>query len=103
LVDDTVFAGTQDKTLLVADKTTNIIYAITGPFGYNTGYSAAQDASLAGFVGALNADGSYTQIVTGLGNPAGEAFLAAPEPASIVLLGSGLLGMIAVRRRHWPA
>jgi hypothetical protein len=97
LVDDTVFAGNFNKTLLVADKTTNAVYAITGPFAFDTGYSAAQDANLAGFVGALDANGNYTQIVTGLGNPAGEAFLA-PEPASIALLGSGLFGLIGLRR-----
>jgi hypothetical protein len=96
-VDDTAFAGTFDKTLLVADKTTNIIYAITGPFGFDTGYSAAADlAGANGFIGALNADGSLTPIVTGLGNPGGEAFLV-PEPASIFLLGIGVLGVIGLR------
>jgi hypothetical protein len=98
LVDDTVFAGAVDKTLLVADKTTNAVYAITGPFGFDTGYSAAQDASLNGFVVALNPNGTFTQIVTGLGNPGGEAFLATvPEPWSISLLGSGLLLLIGLR------
>jgi hypothetical protein len=97
LVDDTVFAGAADKTLLVADKTTNDVYAITGSFGFNTGYSAAQDASLNGFVGALNPNGTFAQIVTGLGNPAGEAFLGVPEPWSIFLLGSGVLLLIGLR------
>jgi hypothetical protein len=102
-VDDTAFAGTFDKTLLVADKTTNAIYAITGPFGFNTGYSAALDASGNGFVGALNLDGSFTPILTGLGNPAGEAFLAVPEPASMMMLGTALLGLIGLRNKRRAA
>jgi hypothetical protein len=100
LVDDTAFAGTSASELLVADKTTDIVYEITGPFGFNTGYSAAQDANLQGFVGALNPDGSFTPILTGLGNPGGEAFLAMPEPASFTLLGAGLAGIVLVRRRR---
>lgn len=101
LVDDTVFAGTADKTLLVADKTTNNVYAITGPFGFNTGYSAAADPSgTIGFVGALNqTTGNFTPIVTGLDNPGGEAFLAVPEPSSMSLLGAGLLLLIGRRRK----
>jgi hypothetical protein len=100
LVDDTAFAGTGDKTLLVADKTTNNVYAITGAFGFNTGYSAAADANGAnGFVGALNqTNGDVTPIVTGLGNPGGEAFLV-PEPSSMTMLGAGLLLLIGMRRK----
>ena len=43
MVDDTAFGGTADMTLLVADKATNAIYSVTGPFNPAFGYSAAQN------------------------------------------------------------
>lgn len=108
-VDDTVFGGTSIDTLLVADKTTNAIYAITGPFNPNYGYSAAADTNgQNGFIGLLNTsafgNGSLAPIVTGLDNPGGEAFLpAVPEPSTwaMMVLGFGAIG-IAMRRRRKP-
>ena len=109
IVDDTVFGGTSMMTLLVADKTTNAIYRITGAFDPNFGYSAAQNsAGTLGFIGAFDAavneigssGGVLTEIVTGLGNPAGEAFLAAPEPSTCALMLAGFcaLGFAGYRR-----
>jgi hypothetical protein len=109
LVDDTVFGGSAHMSLLVADKTTNKIYRITGAFNPWYGYSAAQDATAAnGFIGYLNATngttlgmsgGVLTPIVTGLGNPAGEAFLA-PELSTwcLMMIGFGALGLAGYRQ-----
>jgi len=109
MVDDTAFGGTA-MTLLVADKTTNDIYRITGPFNPAFGYSAAQNAlGTTGFIGAFDAaspalpgfDGALTPVVTGLGNPAGEAFIAGvPEPSTwaMMFLGFGGIGIAALRR-----
>jgi hypothetical protein len=101
LVDDTEF-GSPGDTLLVADKTTGKIYAITGPFKPNFGYSAATDAmGLNGFIGAFkavnfDASGNLIPIVTGLGDPGGEAFLeppAVPEPPTWAMMLLGLAGL----------
>ena len=114
-VDDTAFGGTAKMSLLVADKTTNAIYKITGDFNPNWGYSAAQtlDANgnaVNGFIGAFDAtsaqtlgatNGLLSPIVTGLGNPGGEGFLAAvPEPSTwaLFLVGFGALGLFSARR-----
>ena len=104
LVDDTVFGGDASSTLLVADKTTNDIYRITGPFNPNWGYSAAQDAAGMGFIGAFDANnipssGDLATIVSGLGNPGGEAFLAAPEISTwgLMLIGFAALGLLGYR------
>ena len=60
-------------TLLVADKTTNDIYRVTGSFNPDFGYSAAQNSAGAiGFIGAFDAssaalpgfDGALTPVVT---------------------------------------
>jgi hypothetical protein len=110
MVDDTAFGGAAGMTLLVADKTTNDIYRITGPFDPLYGYSAAQDSSGAnGFIGAFDAapsalpgfDGKLDPIVTGLGNPGGEAFIAGvPEFPTwgMLALGFAALGFAAHRR-----
>jgi hypothetical protein len=108
LVDDTVFGGTPGQTLLVADKNTNNIYAITGQFNPNDGYSAAQDASgQNGFIGLLGDNsGNLLPIVTGLGNPGGEAFLGAvPELSTwaMMILGFAGVGFMAYRRKAKPA
>lgn len=109
MVDDTAFGGTPGMTLLVADKTTNDIYRVTGSFNPDFGYSAAQNsAGATGFIGAFDAssaalpgfDGALTPVVTGLGNPGGEAFIAGvPEFSTwgMMMLGFTALGFAGHR------
>ena len=46
MVEDTAFGGTRGMTLLVADKTTNDIYRVTGSFNPGFRYSRAEFATL---------------------------------------------------------
>ena len=109
MVDDTAFGGTPGMTLLVADKTTNDIYRVTGSFNPDFGYSAAQNSAVAdGFIRAFDAssaalpgfDGALTPVVTGLGNQGGEAFIAGvPEFSTwgMMMLGFTALGFAGRR------
>ena len=108
MVDDTAFGGTKGMTLLVADKATNDIYAVTGSFNPNFGYSAAQNsagrpASLARSTRRARpcpASTALTPIVTGLGNPGGEGFIAGvPEFSTwgMMMLGFAALGFAGYR------
>ncbi|HEV7995473.1 MAG TPA: hypothetical protein VGP52_04355 [Stellaceae bacterium] len=101
-IDDTVFAGGGQRTLLFAAKGDDAVYQLTGVFGPGTAYSAAASNSAVpntDFIGALDlAGGELSPIVSGLSGPGGEAFLPAPEPASAALRGSALLLLAGVAR-----
>ncbi len=105
-IDDTVFAGGRQGTLLFAAKGDNAVYQLNGVFGPGTAYSAAASNSAVpntDFIGEVDlADGDLSPIVSGLSGPDGEAFLPAPEPASAALLGSALLLLAGVARPIRP-
>jgi hypothetical protein len=82
-LDDTVFTNQSAGELLVADKGTNTVYAITAPYFAAAAYSAVQVFVPANalnpttsFVGQTNlTTGVVTPIVNGMGNPGGMAFI----------------------------
>ena len=84
MVVDTAFGGMKDMALLVADKNTNTVHRVTGPFIPDWDYSRG-----ANFIGAFNATsdatlmasgGVLTLTVTGMGNPGGAGFMGFPNP-----------------------
>ena len=78
--------------------------------GYIQGFAGFTNASV--FFGSytINQDGLYTaeansvsvgSTLTISGNPAVTPVAATPEPSSIALLGTGLLGAVAVMRKRF--
>ena len=82
MADDTVFARSGQGRILFADKTSNIVYALTTHyFAPGAAYTAYQNsAGTVGFVGQIDlSTGLITPIVTGLeagADPGGMAFIA---------------------------
>lgn len=82
MADDTVFARSGQGRILFADKTSNIVYALTAPyFAPGAAYTAYQNSTgTVGFVGQIDlSTGLLTPVVTGLeaaANPGGMAFIA---------------------------
>jgi len=72
------------------------IYSGTGPFSLLTG-TFPLSASL-GFGDILDANGNVLANLDG-GSVVATSARAAPEPATLALLGSGLFGLAAVRRK----
>ena len=73
-LDDTRFAPSGARRLLIADTKNNVVYLLSGPFRAGAAYSATKGT---GTVGALNlSTGVVTPLVGGLGSPHGLAFIA---------------------------
>ncbi len=103
-VDDTVFAAGGTQRLLVADRNSNTIYALTGAFTIGQAIAVEDSANAVGTVNL--ADGSFSQLVTGLNSPHGEALTGAvPEPATwaMMLGGFGVIGCVLRRKRETSA
>ena len=99
-VDDTVFGSGGRQRLLFSDTASGVVYALTGVFGAGQAISAGDSA---GVIAAVSqSDGSFTDLVTGLASPHGEAFTSTvPEPSSwsLMVIGFGIAGYAFRSRR----
>jgi len=94
-VDDTAFATAKDGYFIMADTGANTVYKI-----YATGLTPGSVFVDVGPVfGSLDTTtGIVTPIYTGT-SPHGLQFVPAPEPGTMVMFASGVLGLAGVIRR----
>ena len=99
---DYVFTGTEAAREASAALLQNAIWYLEGEGGANNAYVAWATSQVTGGNPFVNNNGTYNVAVLNLTASDGlhqDVLVATPIPAALWLLGSGLLGLVGLRRR----
>jgi hypothetical protein len=101
--------GENSHPVEILDNGTVVFSGTISSFGQDDPFSLSETLNAGGtisfFVGTGSLDSScyYCNLSTGLNGTITSNVTTTPEPGTLILFGSSLLGLVPVLRRKWPA